>query len=127
MARAFRYQFSRSHYFQQRANFTRGAVAEVNSGVVDGMTESLPHLSVGVFAKRELDSQVARSASIGSIERTQPFPVPVKIGVFDRSLLQTQAAHECGDVCPADFVAKQVGGFVVADDDHQREQVLDSG
>src|SRR5581483_5671937 len=64
VAGALRYQFSRSDHLQQGTNFTGGAVAKVNSGVVDSVAESLAHLRVGVFAKREVDRLVARRVAI---------------------------------------------------------------
>src|SRR5215470_16469638 len=96
-------------------------MAEVNTGIINGVSERVLHLLLAVFSERKIDGLVATGIAIAWLKRAEPVTVPIQVRELDRCFLKAKGPHVSGNLIPSQLVGQRVRGLVVADDDHQRE------
>ena len=65
-------------------------MAEKDTGIIDGMTESLLDLGIAVVAERKVDCLVSARMAVTGIERSEPRAVPVEIRELDCGMRKPQ-------------------------------------
>src|SRR5882672_4148493 len=91
-----RYQLVLLNHFQQATDFTRRAVAKVDSGIVDGLAECGLDLWLRKLVEWKLDGFVPGGIFVARIEGSQPSAVPIQVRELDRCVLQAEFVHITG-------------------------------
>src|SRR6266436_4084412 len=105
-AGALRYEIALLNQFKQTTDFTRSAVAKVDSGIVDGLAECGLDLRSRKLVEWKLDGFVPSRIFVARIERSQPSAVPIQVRELDRCVFQAESMHITSYISAPDFVCE---------------------